>query len=393
MLRPEDVIATLRRRFENGYPDWARGRGTWPIRLGLRPPTTQQRAADPVACHAWAEEWRAFPGPGVVEYVALRFPTGTHSMPKTLVVDSPHAVATANTTTEATWRRCGRRLTALQREFPQARFDRIIRRITELSEVEYGRLVATVRWLSAHPASGMLLRQLPIEGIDTKWLERHAGLVLPLLGAREIGAEDSRRLGLHERLGLRRPPELVQAAVLDPVLRDRVGGMRHFAASVDDLNRWTHRPDVVLILENTATAYALTDDRPGVVVLHGQGFSVARYSRIDWVHTASKVFYWGDIDLPGLYFLNDLRAAGVRVDSLLMDVATLEEFRHLAVEGSAPPRTALPHLTDTERRLHTLLTDHAATHGVGLLLEQERIPWPHADTVLRSRIRNSPNAT
>ncbi len=35
--------------------------------------------------------------------------------------------------------------------------------------------------------------------------------------------------------------------------------MRHFAASIDDLNGWPTRPSTVVILENKETGYALTD--------------------------------------------------------------------------------------------------------------------------------------
>jgi hypothetical protein len=40
----------------------------------------------------------------------------------------------------------------------------------------------------------------------------------------------SARIRLHQRLGLRNIPDLIQAAVLDSALRAQVGGMRHFAA-------------------------------------------------------------------------------------------------------------------------------------------------------------------
>ena len=232
----------------------------------------------------------------------------------------------------------------LQRTFPQARFTGIIRRITDLDDRDYQRLVTTVTWLRANPVSGMLLRQLPIEGIDTKWLSSHAQLILALLGDSDHGpvpdssqavpAPGARRL--HERLGLRVPPDLIQVAVLDPSLRAQLAGMRHLAASVEDLNRWEHRPDTVVILENKETGYAITDDHPGTVVLHGQGFSVACYARIGWVRTARIVIYWGDIDAPGLQFVNDLRGHGITVSTILMDTATLHRFRHLAADGAGP---------------------------------------------------------
>jgi hypothetical protein len=388
MRRPDEVAEHLHSRFEQDYSDWARGRGTWPMRVPLQPPTTAERSADPVACHDWAALWRAYDGPGTVKYSTLRFPTGTHSMPRTLVLNHPDDVAAAHPDTRQTWRQCGQRLITLQQTFRHARFDGVIRRITELDGPDYERLVNTVTWLRDNPTSGMLLRQLPIEGIDTKWLARHAHLVLAMLGTDnseqdyEEATDGPRRLRLHRRLGLRVPPDLVQAAVLDPQLRANVGGMRHFAASIDDLNGWPHRPSTVVILENKETGYALTDDLTDVVVLHGEGFSVLHYARIGWVRDAEKVLYWGDIDTAGLQFVNDLRSYGITVDTVLMDIETLNRFRHLAVDGAAPQRSQLPRLTTTEQRLYQHLVNHAATEGKGLLLEQERIPWQHAYPIL-----------
>jgi hypothetical protein len=227
----------------------------------------------------------------------------------------------------------------------------------------------------------MLLRQLPIEGIGTKWLSRHAQLVLALLDHEDSGpapeaGHSQRRLLKH--LGLRVPPELIQVAVLDPALRAQLGGMRHLAASVDDLNEWRERPGTVVILENKETGYAITDDHPGTVVLHGQGLSVANYARITWVQDASTVIYWGDIDAPGLQFVSDLRGYGIPAATVMMDTATLSRFRHLATEGAGPQRASVPRLTENERELYDHLADYAAAHDAGLLLEQERIPWHHA---------------
>jgi len=204
----------------------------------------------------------------------------------------------------------------------------------------------------------------------------------------------SRRREIHRRLGLRTPPELVQIAVLCPALRKQIGGMRHLPASIDDLNALDNQPDIVVIIENKETAYALTTDHPGMIVLHGEGFDVATYARVTWVYTAAKVVYWGDIDLPGLHFLDDLRAYGVPAHSILMDLPTLTRFRHLAVEGAAPFRNDVQHLDRAERDLYSHLVDHVQTTGCGLLLEQERILWAHAETALltATRLAGCPDA-
>ncbi|WP_170213276.1 Wadjet anti-phage system protein JetD domain-containing protein [Catellatospora citrea] len=383
MRDPDEITALARQRFAAGYTDWARGLGTWPMRVSLQPPDTRARSEDPVACHEWAQRWANYTGPGRIVYANARFPTGVHALPQAVVFGQPQDVAAADPDTAQTWRRCGRRLIQLQRTFPDADFTGIIRRITELPEPDFERLVNAVTWLKTNPASGMLLRQLPIEGIDTKWLARHTQLVVNLLGqgdgqpSTEPAAPSATRR-LHQRLGLRTPPELIQVVVCDPALRESLGGMRHLAAAVDDLNRWPQRADTVLIIENKESAYAFTDDMPGTVILHGQGFSVANYGRIGWVKAARKVVYWGDIDGPGLAFLNDLRGHGVDATSVLMDLETLDRFRHLAVDGAAPDRRNLGYLTPGEQKLYVHLTAYAAENGQGLLLEQERILWGYA---------------
>jgi hypothetical protein len=395
MRRPEEVTALLRRRFDQDYPRWARRGGTWPMRVSLQPPSSAQRSADPIACHDWAASWHAYRGPGTTQFQNLKFPTGVHSMPHALVLDGPAVVAAVCAETEQTWRRCGQRLVTLQRQFPPARFDGLIRRITELDVRDFDRLVNTVEWLWANPTSGLLLRQLPIEGINTKWLMRHAHLVLAMLGDEdaEAEAEDAdgqRRLRLHRRLGLRIPPDLVQVAVLDPQIRAQFGGMRHFAASIDDLNTWPRRPSNVVILENKETGYALTDDLSDTVVLHGEGFSVLHYARIDWVLTAATVVYWGDIDAAGLQFVNDLRGYGIAATTVMMNRETLDKFASLAVDGAGPQRRVLPNLEDDEQALYRYLVEYASNSQSGLLLEQERIPWAYAYPLLLEQLRRMP---
>lgn len=390
MITPSQALDRLRARFELNYPKWVLQRGNWPLQIPLQPPSAAERRTNPVACRTWAEDWRAYEGPGTVHYANAQFLTGIIPMPQRLDIESAAQAALAHPATRATWQRCSQRLPRLQEALPRARFDtRAIKDIVELDQDEYERLFATATWLNSHPTSGFLLRQLPIEGIDTKWLEKHESLVLKMLGTHESAPDEptpadaprepvTRRGRLHERLGLRPVPQLVQVAVLDPVLRAPLGGMRHFAASVEDLNSWPESPTRVLILENKETAYALTGDYPGCVVLHGHGFHVHNYARIRWVRAASSVVYWGDIDTPGLEFLNDLRALGVPAISILMDTATLHAFRHLSTTGSTPRRTALPWLTAPERELLNELVEHAQLNVSGLLLEQERVPWSHA---------------
>jgi hypothetical protein len=164
--------------------------------------------------------------------------------------------------------------------------------------------------------------------------------------------------------------------------------MRHFAASVEDLNRWPSHPNVVVILENKETGYAVTDDLPGTVILHGHGRYVEQYARIAWVLTAQRVVYWGDLDVFRLQFISDLRCCGVPAVSILTDCATLQRYQRLAVSTKSPQitNTPPPKLTKRESQLYQLLINHVRATGEGLLLEQERIPWAAAASVLQSAV-------
>ncbi|WP_067529246.1 DUF3322 domain-containing protein [Nocardia uniformis] len=396
--QPEEVLERLHRRFDADYAHWARGNGSWPLRISLQPPNTAERSESPIACHEWAARWEAYTGPGAIGYANFRFPTGTHRMPKTLVLSRPGDVAAAHPDDLSVWQRCGQRLTQLQKEFPDARLSDHVRRITGLDDADYERLVRAVQWLRANPTSGLLLRQLPIEGIDTKWLGAHQTLVLVLLGGdadTELSEGEpprSRKRVLHRRLGLRVVPELVQVTVCDPLLRTQVACMRHLAATVEDLSRWPRRPTTVVILENKETAFAVTGDHTGTVILHGHGFFVEQYARITWVRNAERVIYWGDIDTAGLQFVSDLRTLGVAATTVLTDTEVLDRYRYLAVEGALPQRKSVPlHLTAREQKLYQVLVEHAAVTGTGLLLEQERIPWEFAYPRLINAILGNSN--
>ena len=60
-------------------------------------------------------------------------------MPKELIRPGP-VTSPPQTLDPADLAACGERLTSLQRAFPQARFDRIIRRLTEMDAADFQRL-------------------------------------------------------------------------------------------------------------------------------------------------------------------------------------------------------------------------------------------------------------
>ncbi len=88
--------------------------------------------------------------------------------------------------------------------------------------------------------------------------------------------------------------------------------------------------------------------------------------------------YWGDLDSHGFAILNRARAAGLDMESLLMDAATLDMHRDLWVREPQPFVGELARLSADESAAFAML----AAEGYPRL-EQERIPWAYALDALR----------
>ncbi|GAP54313.1 conserved hypothetical protein, partial [Arthrobacter sp. Hiyo6] len=211
-------------------------------------------------------------------------------------------------------------------------------------------------WLREHPASGLYIRQLPIRGVDTKWVQKYRPLVTRLHEAATGG------IGL----GLADKPDLVRVRFLDASLAP--GGLADLAAPVTELAAMALSPEVVYVFENLESVLAMPP-LPGAVVVHGSGYAVDRLARIPWIRELG-VIYWGDLDSHGFAILNRLRAQHIPVRTVLMDVATLEEFKDLWVHEPKPAVGTMQNLLPEE----LAVLEHLAARG-NVRLEQERVDW------------------
>lgn len=347
------------------------------LTIGLHPPTEAAVADAPDAAVAWVRAWRSYGGPGTVDWQRRRWPSfGTQSVPVRLTLAGASAIAQAAGTSRE-WRSVLQRraaLTALATtdvpasgpaSAPGRALARTATRWLALDDDDFGLLVRVVQWISEHPASGLYIRQLPIPGVDTKWVTRHRGLVTDLLD----GLRGDGDLGVH------RLPRICDVAVCDRTLLP--GTPRHFAAPLDELAELDVRPARVLLLENKEGLYAL-NRLPGTLALHGGGYAVHELAALPWMG-AAECLYWGDADTHGFAILDRLRGHLPHVRSLLMDTATLDAWGSLTVDEPKPAgRADLPNLTDGERAVFARVRDR------GLRLEQERIPWPYVEEALRA---------
>lgn len=120
-----------------------------------------------------------------------------------------------------------------------------------------------------------------------------------------------------------------------------------FTVDIVELSKLAWAPAQVLICEN-ATTIGTLPPLPGVVAVHGMGFAAPTLAEVRWIQSANQ-WYWGDVDTYGFQILGHVRAVLPEVRSLLMGVATLEEFMTLAVSEPRPFRGEMGYLTAAER--------------------------------------------
>lgn len=388
LLSPEAAQDFLVRRFNNQHQNWIAGHGTWPLVVALGTPTDKDIAEDASAVRAWASAWQSSTGLGEVILEERQFARfGRQRLPVGLRFDSAPAVAAAvgqsrrwETATERYYRMLNRWPALEQRKTLASRFDVL----ADYSPEDFERLVALLAWLDANPASGFYLRQLPVEGLDTKWLEKRTGLVAGLLRSlREVGDDDS---DLHALFGLRKPAHRVRIRLLCPYLRQLVGGLCDIEAPVSELGALRIEPHAVVIVENLETGLALPEI-PDTVVIMGLGNAVSALSALRWLQ-GTELVYWGDIDTHGFAILDRARRALPQLRSVLMDEATLVAHRPLWVqEASLCADVPLAALTAEERLVYENL--RAGIWGARVRLEQERLDWAASMKALMQTLNSS----
>ncbi|MFQ4149479.1 Wadjet anti-phage system protein JetD domain-containing protein [Arthrobacter sp. LAPM80] len=329
--------------------------------LPLHPPTEAQALTQGRNAIEWVASWQDVPGTiwGGRQWASL----GRQNVPERLLLDSPGDVAHF-CGKDAHWRRASGRIVELL-ALPDATdglaqaLSRSAVALEALSDVDFGRLLGVLTWLGRNRNSGMYVRQLPIRGVDSKWVGAHRGLV-ERLHAAATGAAS---------LGLTTAPGTVRLRFLDRGLAP--GGLGDVSAPVAELAALAISPRIVFVFENLESVLAMPP-MAGAVVVHGSGYAVDRLASIPWLGQ-SHVIYWGDLDSHGFAILNRFRASGLAVETVLMDVGTLAAHKDLCVPEPKPASGQFSYLRPVEL---AVMAELAARGNVRL--EQERISWDYA---------------
>lgn len=397
MITPDEAAAKALKRFERDCRAWAAalfasscgsaGERPQAYSIPLHPPTEKQAMADRNAARAWARTWHSSPLAGDVQWTSRNWGSiGQQTIPVRLTLESPSDIARA-AGAGALWERMSERTLRLAERYSErwskacpstdpdalvAAVRAVAGRCCELEERDWEMLLLALDWLVDNQDATYFVRQLPIRGIDTKWMEGHQGLVKPL--RRALTGRDPQ---------FARQAGQFRVHVLDERLAP--GDLTDLALSVEQLGRWPRLPDCVLICENMVNVLALPP-LPGVIAIHGGGFAVGELASVPWLSHV-PLLYWGDLDSNGFAILNQLRSHHGHVTSLMMDAPTLDRYRDLCVEEPTPSKATCSHLTPSEQEaLALVLAGDESCNLRTLRLEQERIEWAWACEQIKRRV-------
>jgi hypothetical protein len=367
-----EVTAEITRRLRFDWHTAISGQsgGRWPHILTLGEPTQREMEADFDVVRRWALDWQQWAQQQPVElrWRSRRMRGTTQRLPTHIVIaDASAAAKTVGGDWASRLARGAARHRELAVDFGHLDLAGVVRAVDTFTDVDVDLLRRTAIWFTNHDATGLTPRQVPIEGLHSKWLNNNRHLVATLSGKDDLGLNNRR-------------PTRVHFTYLDP---GHVG-RRYDSVAVSDLAAQPlYSPDVVIICENRDTAQLFPPMRGGIAV-EGDGLAAAGVlPHLSWVAECPHIFYWGDIDAAGYEIVHLIRTAGIDVVTILMDEATYQRYErfgattdHHGAVLKCSPRKPLAALQPHERVVYDKITDPEWRRP--RRIEQERIPLQEA---------------
>ena len=379
--QPDDIRQQLERRWQRGQILAAhfQGEALFPLRLTLKKPDTTALANQFDDIRLWIQTLvkgsRAQREYGYdIEWRTIQHRVhGRNQLPAAVIIPGEDDALRFIGKTRAVQRFDSLSRATLER-FP-ALAEWLARKPLTLLEHadQWARILAVLDYFNNHPRPNRYLRQLDIPDVDSKFIERHKGLIATLLDeilpAQAIDRSATGAKGFARRYGLRDVPPLIRFRLLDPGMF--IGGLSDLSVPPEQFASLQLSVKRVFITENKINGLAFPDMRDALVIF-GLGYGLDRLKEIDWLHEVS-LYYWGDIDTHGFAILNRLRSSFPDSVSFLMDRATL--MAHSGLWGHEPPADRfegkLPNLDETEQSLFQDIKYNRLADGIRL--EQERI--------------------
>jgi len=386
--RPNDILKRVRRDWDNGriLASLIGGLSIFPLRIPLKKPTTKELSEQFDAARIWISEITESSKEKTDSGYRLEWreishrQLGNNRIPIAAIIESEEdALALISKKTDANkFKRIANTISDRQ---PQLLPWLQKRPLTVLEQAEnWSALLAVLNWVLQHPKPRIYLRQMDVEGVDTKFIERHKGILAELLDIllppEAINENHTGVSGFEKRYGFKAKPLPVRFRFLDHDLY--INGFSDLAVPSDEFARLSLPVEKIYIVENEINFLAFPMV-PRSLVIFGSGYGFEHLAQANWLKER-EIFYWGDIDTHGFAILNQLRNSFPATSSFLMNRETLMKHKKFWGKEDKAINRNLERLTQAESDLYDDLRFNRITPS--LRLEQERISYTHLFSAL-----------
>ncbi len=231
-----------------------------------------------------------------------------------------------------------------------------------------------------NPRPFIFARELPLQGLGTKFVENHKAILYALLNALlPTASVDTKANGLsqfEQRFGLRTEMPRIRFRWLDAALAEKyTGGLQDVSVPVNELSNKSWQVNRVLIVENKtnlhrADVYLTLPALQGAMAIFGSGRAAALLAGLAWLQHA-EILYWGDIDAEGFEILDNLLQYFPHAKAFCMDNDTLEAYKQEWVAGSGAFPKMLSRIEPGLEQVYTFV----CTNNIRLEQEQVHPEW------------------
>ncbi len=238
----------------------------------------------------------------------------------------------------------------------------------------WDRVLKIVDFLMKNRHPDIYIRELCIERVDTKFVEKHKK-VLDLLLSNLLHVEPLNSISdfaFEKKYGFKHPLSQVRFRVLDEELY--ILGLSDLTLTCREFEKLRLECKRVFIVENKITFLSFFDIKNSIVIF-GSGYGVSVLKNATWLKD-KELFYWGDIDEDGFAILSQIRGYFSHVKSIFMDEKTIDGFKELKVEHALKQKNMeIKNLTEEEMLVYRRLQNDF--YGKNFRLEQEKIPFDY----------------
>jgi len=232
------------------------------------------------------------------------------------------------------------------------------------------KILKIISFYRANPHPNIYIRELPMVGIDTKFVEQNKKeidlFLMSILNESNIVKLSNN--GFEKKYGFKYKLPLVRFRILDSDLY--LNGLSDVCTNIDEFRNLSLTCKRIFLVENEITALSFPNMKNAIVIF-AKGYGVGLFKDVKWMRN-KEIHYWGDIDMDGFAILSQARGYFPQIKSLFMDIETLEEFIDLGVKSNDKSYKKLINLTKNEALLYDrLFSDY---YGENFRLEQEKLP-------------------